>query len=93
MERPIRDIRDGFFDGRTFITDEALNEQASHWLEATATVRRHGTPGKRPVDCFEQTAPTGVLAFELPRCRSGRACPKRSGSNGAHCKVCAEAAG
>ena len=54
MERPIRYIRDSFFYGRAFANDEDLNEQASRWLEGTATVRRHSTTGERPVDRFER---------------------------------------
>ena len=54
MERPIRYIRDSFFYGRAFASDEDLNEQASRWLEDTANVRRHGTTGERPVDRFER---------------------------------------
>ena len=47
-------IRDSFFYGRAFANDEDLNEQASRWLEGTATVRRHSTTGERPVDRFER---------------------------------------
>ena len=54
VERPIRYIRDSFFYGRAFANDEDLNEQASRWLEGTATVRRHSTTGERPVDRFER---------------------------------------
>ena len=54
VERPIRYIRESFFYGREFASDDDLNEQASHWLEATANVRRHGTTGERPVDRFER---------------------------------------
>ena len=54
VERPIRYIRDSFFYGRAFASDEDLNEQASRWLEGTANVRRHSTTGERPVDRFER---------------------------------------
>ena len=54
VERPIRYIRDNFFYGRAFVSDEDLNEQASRWLEGTANVRRHGTTAERPVDRFER---------------------------------------
>ena len=54
VEWPIRYIRDSFFYGRAFANDEDLNEQASRWLEGTATVRRHSTTGERPVDRFER---------------------------------------
>ncbi len=54
VERPIRYIRDSFFDGRAFANDEDLNEQASRWLEGPATVRRHATTGERPGDRVER---------------------------------------
>ena len=54
VERPIRYIRDSFFYGRAFANDEDLNEQASRWLEGTATGRRHSTTGERPVDRVER---------------------------------------
>ena len=38
--------------GRTFTSDEDLNDQARHWLEV-ANVRTHGTLKERPVDRFE----------------------------------------
>lgn len=54
VERPIHYIRDSFFYGRAFVSDEDLNAQASRWLEETANVRRHATTGERPVDRFER---------------------------------------
>ncbi len=54
VERPIRYIRESFFYGREFANDDDLNAQASHWLETTANVRRHGTTGERPVERFER---------------------------------------
>ena len=54
VERPIRYLRDSFFYGRAFASDEDLNEQASRWVEQTANVRRHSTTGERPVDRFER---------------------------------------
>ena len=54
VERPIRYIRESFFYGRSFANDNDLNEQAVRWLEGTANVRRHATPGERPVDRFER---------------------------------------
>ena len=54
VERPIRYLRESFFYGRAFVNDEDLNEQASHWAEGTANVRRHGTTGEPPVDRFER---------------------------------------
>ena len=54
VERPIRYLRENFFYGRTFASDEDLNAQASSWLEGTANVRVHGTTGERPADRFER---------------------------------------
>ena len=53
MERPIRYLRESFFYGRTFTSDEDLNDQARHWLDHVANVRTHGTLKERPVDRFE----------------------------------------
>ena len=53
VERSIRYVRENFFYGQSFITDEDLNEQAERWLDVTANVRRHSTTGERPVDRFE----------------------------------------
>ena len=54
VERPIRYIRESFFYGRSFASDDDLNAQAAGWLEGTANVRRHATTGERPVDRFER---------------------------------------
>ena len=61
VERPIRYIRESFFYGRKFVSDEDLNEQARRWLEGTANVRRHGTTGERPVDRFERDEHKALL--------------------------------
>ena len=61
VERPIRYIRESFFYGRKFASDEDLNEQAQRWLEGTANVRRHGTTGERPVDRFERDEQQALL--------------------------------
>lgn len=54
VERPIRYVRESFFYGREFVSDEDLNAQAARWLEHTANVRCHGTTRERPIDRFEQ---------------------------------------
>ena len=54
MERPIRYLRESFFYGRQFASDEDLNDQPQRWLEGTADVRQHGTTGERPLDRFER---------------------------------------
>ena len=50
----MRYIRDGFFYGREFVSDEDLNDQALHWLETVANVRVHGTLKEVPLVRFEQ---------------------------------------
>jgi transposase len=54
VERPIRYLRESFFYGRTFVSDEDLNAQLLHWLETEANVRVHGTLKERPIDRLEQ---------------------------------------
>ena len=54
VERPIRHLRESFLHGRTFASDDDLNEQAARWLDGTANVRVHGTTGERPADRFER---------------------------------------
>ena len=49
VERPIRYLRESFFYGRTFTSDDDLNAQALHWLETEANVRSHGTLKERPL--------------------------------------------
>ena len=53
VERPIRYLRESFFYGRTFTSDDDLNAQALHWLETEANVRSHATLKERPLDRFE----------------------------------------
>lgn len=50
VERPVSYVRQGFFYGRTFTSDEDLNHQVAHWLEHTANVRQHATLKERPLD-------------------------------------------
>jgi transposase len=54
VERPIRYLRESFFYGRTFTSDDDLNTQVLHWLDTQANVRIHGTLKERPVDRFER---------------------------------------
>ena len=79
VERPIRYLRESFFYGRTFTSDEDLNAQALHWIETEANVRNHGTLKERPVDRFERErllleplAPRPYHSLLLPRDRSAR---------------------
>lgn len=54
VERPVSYVRSNFFYGRTFISDEDLNDQAEHWYRSVANVRIHGTLKERPVDRFDR---------------------------------------
>lgn len=54
VERPIRYLRQSFFYGRTFTSDDDLNAQALHWLDTVANVRIHGTLKERPVVRFQR---------------------------------------
>lgn len=53
VERPIRYVRESFFCGRSFVSDEDLNAQATRWIESVANVRCHSTLKQRPMDRFE----------------------------------------
>ena len=53
-QRGIRYLRESFFYGRTFTSDDDLNAQALHWLKTEANVRSHGTLKERPFDRFER---------------------------------------
>ncbi len=61
VERPIRYLRDNFFYGRSFASDDDLDAQVAHWLEGTANLRRHATTGERPVDRFERDERAALL--------------------------------
>ena len=54
VERPISYVRQSFFYGRDFVSDDDLNAQASAWLQATANRRRHRTTGEAPTLRFER---------------------------------------
>ena len=50
----IRYVRESFFYGRHFVSDEDLEAQAVRWLKDVANVREHRTIGERPIDRFER---------------------------------------
>jgi len=54
VERPIRYIRESFFYGRDFVSDDDLNARALEWLDGEANVRIHGTLKERPTDRFQR---------------------------------------
>ena len=54
VERPIRYLRQSFFYGRQFVSDEDLNQQAQRWLDGTANVRVSTPPrASLPMQRFE----------------------------------------
>ncbi|MCY3637352.1 MAG: hypothetical protein OXH23_17265 [bacterium] len=57
VERPIRYIRESFFYGRDFVSDDDLNARALEWLNGEANVRVHGTLKERPADRFQRERP------------------------------------
>jgi len=54
VERPIGYIRQGFFYGRSFVSDDDLNAQALSWIARTANVRTHRTILEAPQARFER---------------------------------------
>lgn len=66
VERPIRYLRESFFYGRHFVSDEDLEAQAMVWLKDVANVRCHRTIGERPIDRFERDE-RGALQTLAPK--------------------------
>ena len=64
VERPIRYVRNNFFYGRDFVSDDDLNARVGRWLDEVANVRVHGTLKECVSDRFERERPLlGPLAF------------------------------
>ncbi len=63
VERPIRYVRESFFYGRHFVSDEDLEAQAAVWLSDVANVRRHRTIGERPIERFERDEKEALQAL------------------------------
>ena len=57
VERPIHYIRDNFFYGREFVSDDDLNARALVWLDGVANTRVHGTLKERVADPFDRERP------------------------------------
>ena len=58
VERPVRYIRDNFFYGREFVSDDDLNTRILLWLDGVANVRVHGTLKERVADRFDRERPS-----------------------------------
>ncbi len=54
VERHIRYIREIFFYGKEFVSDEDLNSRILLWLDGVANIRVHGTLKERVADRFER---------------------------------------
>ena len=54
VERPISYLRQGYFYGRDFASDDDLNAQVQHWLATTANPRHHRTLGEAPQLRFDR---------------------------------------
>ncbi len=63
VERPISYVRQSFFYGRHFVSDDDLNAQVSTWLQATANQRCHRTTGEAPILRFERDERTQLRAL------------------------------
>jgi len=58
------DVRQGFFYGRSFVSDEDLNAQALSWMAHTANVRMHRTILEAPQTRFERDELLKPLAMQ-----------------------------
>ncbi len=70
VERPIRYVRESFFYGRTFLSDDDLREQAARWLERRANRRKHGTTKEVPAQRFETSERAALLPLAARPYRS-----------------------
>jgi len=53
VERTVPYVRASFFRGEHFVGLAEAQAAALVWCRTTAGLRRHGTTGRRPLDCFE----------------------------------------
>ena len=70
VERMIPYIRDSFWPGRDFSSQEEINRQALQWCLRVAGVREHGTTCKQPLALFhlaeeKELKPLPVTPFEI----------------------------
>ena len=70
VERVIPYIRDSFWSGRDFTSQEEINKQASEWCLKVAGVRQHGTTHQQPITLFRlaeenQLKPLPTAPFEI----------------------------
>lgn len=54
VERPIRYLREDFFYGREFVSDEDLNARVQSWRDGEANARQHGTLQEQPWERFKR---------------------------------------
>lgn len=75
VERPVRYLRENFFQGTSFSSVPDLNRQTHHWLGTVANVRIHGTTHEQPIIRFaeERLTPLGIQPdFDTSRYTSRR---------------------
>ena len=70
VERVIPYIRDSFWSGRNFTSQEEINRQAKEWCLKVAGMRQHGTTRQQPLILFRlternQLKPLPALPFEI----------------------------
>jgi hypothetical protein len=70
VERMIPYIRDSFWSGRGFNSQEEINRQAIQWCLRVAGIREHGTTTQQPLSLFRLTEekelkPLPVTPFEI----------------------------
>ena len=70
VERIIPYVRDSFWSGRDFTSQEEINRQAREWCLRLAGVREHGTTHQQPLALFrlaeeKELKPLPVVPFEI----------------------------
>ena len=70
VERMIPYVRDSFWSGRVFSSQEEINRQAAQWCLRVAGIREHGTTTQQPLGLFrlseeKQLKPLPAIPFEI----------------------------
>ena len=78
VEWPIGYIRESFFYGRDFVSDDDLNARALDWLDGEANARVRGTLKERPTDRFQRERPhlTHLTPWPVPARGTDASVPK-----------------
>ncbi len=70
VERPVGYLRDNFFYGRSFVSDDDVNAQTASWLDRTANARVHATTKDVPRERFERDERALLLPLAMRPYRS-----------------------